>query len=88
MGMTTVMLEVAKTDDRSRWETVECLVDSGPSYSVIPALVLERLGIEPAEEQEFRLANGARIRRRRAGAAYRFRGASVSAMSSSVRKAT
>ncbi|MDA0365497.1 MAG: aspartyl protease family protein [Chloroflexi bacterium] len=72
MGLTTVDLEVANPSDITRWESVECLVDSGATYSVIPASVLDALGIRPIAEQEFRLANGDRIRRRKGSAAYRY----------------
>src|SRR6476660_3804289 len=72
MGITHVTLQVANPSDLERWESVECLVDSGATYSVIPTAVLNRLGIQPHAEQEFRLANGELIRRRKGIAAYRY----------------
>ncbi|RLG71311.1 MAG: hypothetical protein DRO11_04780 [Methanobacteriota archaeon] len=39
----------------------EFLVDSGAVYSVVPKKVLEKLGIKPLAEQEFRLANGSNL---------------------------
>jgi len=72
MGITTVDLEVANPADVTRWASVECMVDSGATYSVIPAQVLDSLGIRAIAEQEFRLANGDRIRRRKGIAAYRY----------------
>lgn len=73
MGMTHVDLELANPTDRDRWETVTCLVDSGATLSVVQAPVLERLGIVPLAEQQFRLANGETIVRRRGGAIVRLR---------------
>lgn len=72
MGFTTVELELANPSDLTRWRSVSCLVDSGATLSVVPARLLEELGIEPIAEQEFRLANGDRIRRRKGIAAYRY----------------
>jgi predicted aspartyl protease len=69
--MTSVQLQVANPADLERWETVECLVDSGAAYSVVPSAVLERLGVQPYTEQEFRLANGEHMRRRKGIAAHR-----------------
>ena len=54
------------------WRAVECLVDSGATYSVIAAGVLEELGIEPIAEEVFRLGNGETIRRRKGIAAFRY----------------
>ena len=69
MGITTLELEVGNPANPERTETVEALVDSGAVYSVIPAPVLDRLGIQPITEQSFRLADGSKIVRRK-GIAY------------------
>ena len=69
MGITTLELEVGNPANPERTETVEALVDSGAVYSVIPAAVLDRLGIQPITEQSFRLADGSKIVRRK-GIAY------------------
>ena len=69
MGITTLELEVGNPANPERTETVEALVDSGAVYSVIPAPVLDRLGIQPIAEQSFRLADGSKIVRRK-GIAY------------------
>ncbi len=71
MGLTTVEVEIAAPNDGDRWESLEFLVDSGAVYSVVPAPVLERLGIRPVAEQVFPLANGERITRRKGIAAFR-----------------
>lgn len=57
MSTFTVTLEVASID-RSRWETVEALADSGSSYSCIPREVLERVGVEPHRSIGAELADG------------------------------
>ena len=59
MGLTFLELEVANLARPDVAEKLEFLIDSGAIYSVLPAAVLDRLGIEPMAEQEFRLANGA-----------------------------
>ena len=69
MGITTLELEVGNPANPERTETVEALVDSGAVYSVIPAPVLDRLGIQPITEQSFRLVDGSKIVRRK-GIAY------------------
>ena len=71
MGITFLELEVASPANPAASERLEFLVDSGAIYSVVPAVVLDRLGIEPVAEQEFRLANGAKVRRRRGIALFR-----------------
>lgn len=71
MGITTVEVEIGVPNDGNRWESLEFLVDSGAVYSVVPATVLERLGIRPVTEEVFRLANGDKITRRKGIAAFR-----------------
>jgi clan AA aspartic protease len=46
-------------------EKVEFFIDSGAIYSVVPAPILERLGIKPVSQQEFCLADGSQIIRRK-----------------------
>ena len=72
MGLTYVELDVANVAKPDVTENVEFLVDSGAIYSVVPATVLGKLGIEPLDEQEFRLANGEKIVRKKGGAAFRY----------------
>jgi predicted aspartyl protease len=72
MGMTRLTLEVGNPGSLDRWEAVDCLVDSGATYSVIPSAVLQRLGILVTGEQQFRLANGDRVTRRKGISAFRY----------------
>jgi predicted aspartyl protease len=73
MGLTTLELEVANVASPDRTEKLEFLVDSGAIYSVVPAPVLERLGIKPLAQQEFRLANGEKITRQKGVAVFRYK---------------
>lgn len=73
MGLTTVEIEVGNPANPEVTEAVEFLVDSGAIYSIVPAHILDRLGIRPLTQQEFRLANGARITRRKGGALFKYR---------------
>jgi clan AA aspartic protease len=55
-------MEVGGLDGQS-FEAVEALVDTGSSYTVIPASLLRGLGITPRERIEFELADGRVIER-------------------------
>ena len=55
--MTHVEVEVAGTAAPNVGEVLSFLVDSGGIHSVVPAAVLDRLGIEPLDTQEFMLAD-------------------------------
>jgi len=41
-----------------RWETVEALVDTGATYTTVPAALLRRLGVTPHVRDTFVLAVG------------------------------
>lgn len=72
MGLTVLELEVGNPASPEIKEKVEFLVDSGAIYSVVPAPILERLGIRPLTEQEFRLMDGSKIVRKKGGAFFRY----------------
>jgi predicted aspartyl protease len=74
MGITKVDLEIANLAAPRKTEKLEFLVDSGAIFSVVPARVLRRLGIKPREKQEFRLANGDKIVRKKGAALFRYNG--------------
>src|SRR5262245_61243980 len=74
MGITYVKVKVGNPADGHRTEDVECLVDSGAVYSLIPGKVLRRLKIKPHSSREFILANGEVIRRRLATATFEYEG--------------
>ena len=72
MGLTTLTIGIASPAAPDAVTPVECLVDSGAVYSVVPRAVLESLGITPLVRQEFRLANGERIVRDKGVAVFRY----------------
>ena len=74
MGLTVLDVEVGNPSDPDVTETVEFLIDSGAIYSVVPTPVLEKLGIRPLAEQEFRLADGSKITRKKGGAVFKHLG--------------
>jgi predicted aspartyl protease len=53
---------------------VNCLVDSGAVYSLIPGVVLQNLAIEPHSTREFVMANGEIIQRQAATATFEYQG--------------
>lgn len=72
MGLTYLEVSVAGPATPDRSEPVEFLVDSGAIHSVVAAPTLERLGVEPLDEQVFRLADGTKVVRRKGGAVFRY----------------
>src|SRR6266566_3987468 len=72
MGLRVLEIEVGNPASPAVTEKVEFLIDSGAIYSVVPARVLERLGIRPLTEQQFRLADGTKITRKKGGAVFRY----------------
>ena len=69
--MTFLAIEVGNPAAPEITEKVEFLIDSGAIYSVVPTPILERLGIRPITQQEFRLADGSKIVRKKGGALFR-----------------
>jgi clan AA aspartic protease len=60
MGTFKVQVEIADpTGDH--WESVEALVDTGATYTTLPAPLLRRLGIKAHTRDVFTLADGRRI---------------------------
>ena len=72
MGLTVLEVEVGNPANPEIRERVEFLVDSGPIYSVVPAPILKKLGPKPVAEQEFRLADGNKILRRKGIALFKY----------------
>ena len=71
MGLTVLEIEVANPATPEKTEKVEFLIDSGAIYSVVPTPVLERLGIRPLSQHQFRLADGSKIVRKKGIAFFR-----------------
>ena len=62
MGTFTVEIEVGDPAG-DRFETVEALVDTGATYTMIPSSLLDRLGAAQVARMSFILADGQRIER-------------------------
>ena len=72
MGLTVLDIEAGNPANPEVTEKIEFLVDSGAIYSVVASAVLQRLGIRPLTEQQFRLADGSKIVRKKGGAVFRY----------------
>jgi len=72
MGLTVLEIEVGNPSNPEVTEKVEFLIDSGTIYSVVPTPILERLGIKPLAEQEFRLADGTKVVRKKGIALFKY----------------
>ena len=72
MGLTVLEVEAGNPAKPKVTETIEFLIDSGTIYSVVPTLILKRLGIKPTATQEFRLADGTKTARRKGAAVFTY----------------
>ena len=73
MGLTVLKVKVGNPAKPKVTVELEFLVDSGAIYSVVPSAVLRKLGIKPLATQEFRLADGSAITRRKGIALFRYK---------------
>lgn len=64
MGITTIRARLTNIAARERTSDVDMVVDSGAIYSVVPATVLDAIGVEAEETETFGLADGRSVRRR------------------------
>ena len=71
MGLTHVSVEISNVAEPERHHEIELLADTGAVLSVIPASVLERLGIQQAGVRRFRGFAGV-VERRIGGALFRY----------------
>jgi predicted aspartyl protease len=72
MGITVLPVEIANPALPDDTVALEFIIDSGATYSVVPPDVLAHLGIRPLTEEEFRLSDGSRIRRKKGTALFRY----------------
>ena len=72
MGLTILEVKVGNPANPQVTQYIDLLIDSGAIYSVIPVPLLEGLGILPLAEQEFRLADGSKITRRKGIALFKY----------------
>ncbi len=57
--MSTFSVELEVGDPQGeRWEKVSVPVDTGSAYTVVPRILLERLGVKLLRRARFRLADG------------------------------
>ena len=57
MGLFNVELQVGDADG-TRFESVSALVDTGATFTIVPAEILSALGVERSKRGEFELADG------------------------------
>ena len=72
MGLIVLEIEVGNPAHPEVTEKVDFLIDSGTIYSVVPTPILDKLGIKPLAEEEFRLANGTKVVRKKGIALFRY----------------
>jgi len=73
LGITVLEIEVGNPAKPEVTEKLEFLIDSGAIYSVVPTKVLKKLGIKPLKQEEFRLADGSKIVRKKGGALFKYK---------------
>jgi clan AA aspartic protease len=70
MSITILKVTVRNPAQPKRKAEVECIVDSGAIFAIIPAKLLRELGIRPDRSEEFTLADGTHARRRLSDAVF------------------
>ncbi len=63
MGLFSVRVAVFNIHDAQKARTLDFIVDTGATLSVIPEDVAEELGVEPEDKRIFQLANGTHVAR-------------------------
>ena len=74
MGITSAVLRVREHRKAEKFADVEFLVDSGAVYSLVPAKILDEIGIEPYRTVDFSLADGSKVTRRVCSGYFEFEG--------------
>ena len=72
VGLTVLRVKVGNPAKPKVTTELEFLVDSGAVYSVVPSRVLRKLGIKPLATEEFRLADGSSITRKKGIALFKY----------------
>ena len=72
MGLTVLEIDVGNQAAPEITERIEFLIDSGAICSVVPSEVWTRLGLRPLVAQEFRLADGTKIARKKGVALFQY----------------
>jgi clan AA aspartic protease len=63
MGITLLTVRVANPRDVRRAAQVDCIVDSGAIYAVVPGRILRAIGVRPTRRERFALADGSQVQR-------------------------
>ena len=79
MGITLTKVIIKNPQAPERKIELECLVDSGATYSVAPKTDLLKIGIEPHRKQEFVLADGSKVEREIGDALFELEGVKAAA---------
>ena len=74
MGLTYVQATIGNPARPRRSARLKFLVDSGAAYSLVPASVLQRLGIKRGKTKSFILADGTEVKRSIGQALFRLNG--------------
>lgn len=74
MGLTHIEATIANPRAPRRTARLRFLVDSGAIYSVVPARLLRKLGVQSHSRRTFTLADGSQITRRMGDVLFRFDG--------------
>ncbi len=64
MGLTSLVVRITNPSDPKRFVEIDMLVDSGAVFAIVPAPLLQRIGIRTRKREQFRLADGTTITRR------------------------
>jgi len=71
MGLTYIEATVVGSNKNS--QTLDFLVDSGATYTVLPAAVWKKISLKPKRSMEFTLADGTKIRRKISECLFRYK---------------
>ena len=74
MGVTSVSLKVKNLQDPTKVFEGDFMVDSGATYTVVPADELQKLEIKPEGVEKFVLADGKVIKRKIGNALFEYKG--------------
>jgi len=74
MGITALKAKIVNPADRAQFEIIECVVDSGAIFAVVPATVLRRIGVRPNRRESFTLMDGSQVTRQLADAVFEVAG--------------
>jgi clan AA aspartic protease len=74
MGLTHIEASIANPANPRRSARLKFLVDSGALYSVVPASVLQRIGVKRGKTKTFILADGTEIKRSMGQVIFRLNG--------------